>query len=151
MQLEVAEQDSGPDPGDESFETSFPEDDELSDGSFGDCILTISLADGVEMRDDDDDESSHKGSKSGEEMQLGIEAPGLGLQEDSPDGLLCGEDYTCPGDNTRLIPKGRFIAHLAIEDEKAVYMSFDIEIASEAAGIIQISAEIFWLKIWGGE
>ena len=96
MQPEVAEQDSGPDPGDESSQTSFPENDELSDGSFGDCISTISLAGGVEMRDDEDDESPHVSSKSGGEMQLGIEASGLGLQEDSPDGLLCGEDYTCP-------------------------------------------------------
>jgi hypothetical protein len=32
----------------------------------------------------------------------------------------------------------------------AVYMSFDIEIAGEVAGIIQISAEIFRVKIAAG-
>ena len=37
-----------------------------------------------------------------------------------------------------------------MKDGKAVYMSFDIEIAGEAAGIIQISAEIFRVRIAAG-
>ena len=34
-----------------------------------------------------------------------------------------------------------------MKDGKAVYMSFDIEVAGEAAGIILISAEIFRIRI----
>jgi hypothetical protein len=32
----------------------------------------------------------------------------------------------------------------------AVYMSFNIEIVGKVAGIIQITAEIFWVKIAAG-
>ena len=56
----------------------------------------------------------------------------------------------CPADDPRAIPKGRWIVHLPMKDGKAVYLSFDIEIAGKAAGIIQISAEIFRLRIAAG-
>jgi hypothetical protein len=48
------------------------------------------------------------------------------------------------GDN---VPKGRSIGHHIFNNQKAVFMLFDIETAGEIAGIIQISAEIFCLKM----
>jgi hypothetical protein len=82
-------------------------------------------------------------------MDLGLEASGGDFHEDS--GEIIEEervlDYSCPSDDTMPIPKGRSIVHLCIKDGKAVYMLFDTKIAGKVAGIIQISAEIFWLKI----
>ncbi len=88
-----------------------------------------------------------------EGMELGLGGMEMGL-EDSPEcfelPIIKGEggaDYSCPSDDHRLIPKG---THLWIKGGMAVYMSFDIKIASKVAGIIQISAEIFWVKIAAG-
>ena len=45
------------------------------------------------------------------------------------------------------IPKGRSIAHNTFNNQRAVFLSFDIETAGEIAGIVQISEEIVRLKI----
>lgn len=60
------------------------------------------------------------------------------------------DDFSSPDNNPRHIPKGRSIAHQSIANEKAVYMSFDIEVAGEAAGIIQISVVIVWMEMAAG-
>ncbi|KAL9183005.1 hypothetical protein ACHAXT_004792, partial [Thalassiosira profunda] len=39
-------------------------------------------------------------------------------------------------------PKGRSIAHYAIDAKKAVYVSLDIEVGGEYCGVVQLSAEI---------
>ncbi len=43
------------------------------------------------------------------------------------------------------IPRGRSIAHQSIANENADHVSFDIEVAGEAAGMIQISVVIVWI------
>jgi hypothetical protein len=48
------------------------------------------------------------------------------------------------GDN---VPKGKSIGHHIFNNQKAVFMSFDIETAGEIVGIVQISAEIIHLKM----
>jgi hypothetical protein len=48
------------------------------------------------------------------------------------------------GDN---VPKGRSIGHHIFNNQKAVFMLFDIETAGEIAGIVQISTEIVCLKM----
>jgi hypothetical protein len=45
------------------------------------------------------------------------------------------------------IPKGRSITHNIFDNQRAIFLSFDIETAGEIAGIVQISAEIVRLKI----
>ena len=45
------------------------------------------------------------------------------------------------------IPKGRSIAHTIFNNQRSVFLSFDIETAGEIAGIVQISAEIVRFKI----
>ena len=92
------------------------------------------------------------GIESGVDIDLGFEAPGDGFLEGCPakDGLEGTADYSCPVDDPRTIPKGRLIAHLAMKEGKAVYTSFDIEINGEAAGILQVSAEIFRFRIAAG-
>ena len=75
-----------------------------------------------------------------EEEGLEMEINGtLGVvEEGSPDDV--NEDV---GDANHLKPpKGRSIAHSAFSDGSAVFLSLDIEIGGEHAGIIQLSAEI---------
>ena len=134
---------------------SFSDDDDISEAS-DNHMSTISIDNSARHETDGDDDQAiamnPAGIETGVEIGLGFEAPGDGFLEGSPatDGLAGTADYTCPADDPRAIPKGRSIAHLAMKDEKAVYMSFDIEIAGEAAGIIQISAEIFRIRIVAG-
>ena len=45
------------------------------------------------------------------------------------------------------IPKGGSITHNIFDNQRAIFLSFDIETAGEIAGIVQISAEIVRLKI----
>ncbi len=47
-------------------------------------------------------------------------------------------------------PKGRSIAHNVLTDGSAVFLFFDIEISGEYAGIIQLLAELVWLKLVAG-
>ena len=47
-------------------------------------------------------------------------------------------------------PKGRSIAHSAFSDQSAVFLSLDIEIGGEHAGIIQLSSEIVRMKLCPG-
>jgi len=134
---------------------SFSDDDDISEAS-DNHMSTISIDNSARHETDGDDDQAiamnPAGIETGVEIGLGFESPGDGFLEGSPatDGLAGTADYTCPADDPRAIPKGRSIAHLAMKDEKAVYMSFDIEIAGEAAGIIQISAEIFRIRIVAG-
>jgi len=44
-------------------------------------------------------------------------------------------------------PKDRSITHNIFDNQRAIFLSFDIETAGEIAGIVQISAEIVRLKI----
>ncbi len=44
------------------------------------------------------------------------------------------------------IPKGRSIIHSILDNQNAVFLSFDIEMTGEIAGIVQISAEIVRFK-----
>jgi hypothetical protein len=48
-------------------------------------------------------------------------------------------------------PKGRSIAHNVLTDGSAVFLSFDIEIGVEYAGIIQLSAELVRMKLVAGQ
>ena len=61
------------------------------------------------------------------------------------------DDFSSPDNNPHpIITKGRSIAHQSIANEKAVYMPFDIEVAGEAAGIIQISVVLVWMEMAAG-
>jgi len=131
---------------------SFSDDDDISEAP-DDHMSRISIDNSAGHETDGDDDQAiamnPAGIEAGVEIDLGFEAPGDGFLEGSPatDGLEGTADYSCPLDDPRAIPKGRSIAHLSMKDGKAAYMSFDIEIAGEAAGIIQISAEIFRIRI----
>ncbi len=45
-------------------------------------------------------------------------------------------------------PKGRSIAHNILTDGSAVFLLLDIEIGGEYAGIVQLSGEIEWIKLF---
>jgi len=45
------------------------------------------------------------------------------------------------------IPKGRSIAHHDIANNKIAYLSIDVEDAGEIAGLVQLSAEIFYVEL----
>ncbi len=47
-------------------------------------------------------------------------------------------------------PKGRSIVHNVLTDGSAVFLSFDIEIGGEFAGIIQLSEELVWMNLVAG-
>ncbi len=51
-------------------------------------------------------------------------------------------DPTAPTPDVPPRPRGRSEAHHLLRNEKAVFISFDIEIGGEYAGIIQLSAEL---------
>ncbi len=57
--------------------------------------------------------------------------------------MKCNEDRS--NDKGDEIPKGASIAHHYLQKEKLVYVSFDIETAGESCGIVQLSAQIFWM------
>jgi hypothetical protein len=149
MQSEPLSGGSGLDPGNEVSLSSFSADDEISHAPSDNNYSTISIVDHSELHDNDDNKSHPAGVKAGREICLGLEASGGGTSGDIIEGEG-GADYSCPSDDHRPIPKGRSIAHQCIKDGMAMYMSFDIKIAGEVAGIIQISAEIFRVKIAAG-
>ena len=71
---------------------------------------------------------------------------GVVLEEGSPDDVnddVDAADIVKP-------PKGRSIAHSAFSDGSAVFLSLDIEIGGEHAGIIQLSSEIVRMKMCPG-
>jgi hypothetical protein len=47
-------------------------------------------------------------------------------------------------------PKGRSIAQAVLTDRSAVFLSFDIKIGGEYAGMIQLSAKLVWMKLVAG-
>ncbi len=49
---------------------------------------------------------------------------------------MCNEDHS--NDKRDEIPKGTSITHKYINNDKLVYISFDIEAAGELCGLIQI-------------
>jgi hypothetical protein len=48
-------------------------------------------------------------------------------------------------------PKGRSIAHNSLTDGSAVFLSVDIKIGGDYAGIVQLSAEIVRMKLFAGQ
>jgi hypothetical protein len=149
MQSEPLSGGSGLDPGNEASLSSCSVDDEISHAPSNNNYSTISIVDHSELHDNDDNESPPAGVEAGREICLGLEASGGGTSGDiiKREG---GADYLCPSDDHRLIPIGRLIAHQCIKDGMAMYMLFDIKIVGKVAGIIQISAEIFRVKIAAG-
>ena len=70
----------------------------------------------------------------------------LGPEFDSEDPIV-NMDANGKEGRDGTIPKGRSIAHTIFNNQRSVFLSFDIETAGERAGIVQISAEILRFKI----
>jgi hypothetical protein len=111
------------------------EDSHNGNDSEADCFSTISL----------EDDAVHGEAEEG--LDLGIEELRLGeIEEGSPDDV--NEDVA-PTNHLKP-PKERSIAHSAFSDRSAVFLSLDIEIGGEHAGIIQLSSEIVRMKLCPG-
>ncbi len=145
----------GADCEDEALQASNFDDSEKSDFFSDDEYSTISVNDDPDPPDDDNEGADPLETVACAQSRVGElpEGADLGVFIDgSPDANAFEgrADFSCPADNPRSIPKGRSIAHHSITDGKAVFLSFDIEIAGDLAGIIQISGEIFRMKLSGG-
>jgi hypothetical protein len=127
---------------------SFSVDDKGSDygGSESDinCFSTISLEDPGHPED-----SGPTGFKAVEGMELGFGSSSEGLElgfGQIAEGTLDDECLDVNGvdpANRPKPPKGRSIVHnMLTYGGSAVFLSLDIEISGEYAGIIQLSAEI---------
>jgi hypothetical protein len=120
------------------------EEDEDSDDesdSEGDCFSTISIEDdAVQGEEEESLELGIDCSTEGVELRLGE------IEEGSPDDVHVDLD---PASHLKP-PKGRSIAHSAFSDRSAVFLSLNIEIGGEHAGIIQLSAEIVRMKLCPG-
>jgi hypothetical protein len=104
--------------------------------SEADCFSTISLEDdAVQSEEEEGLEMEINGSRLGE------------IEEGSPDDV--NEDVALA--NHLKPPRGRSIAHSAFSDQSAVFLSLDIEIGGEHAGIIQLSSEIVCMKLCPGQ
>jgi hypothetical protein len=71
------------------------------------------------------------------------------IAEGTPDDECFDVDAVDPA-NCPKPPKGRSIAHSILTDGSAVFLSLDIEIGGEYAGIVQLSAEIVRMKLVAG-
>ena len=119
------------------------EDEDSDDGSDseGDCFSTISIEDDAVQGDKEESlELGIDGSTEGVELRSGE------IEEGSPDDAHVELDPA----NQLKPPKGRSIAHSAFSDQSAVFLSLDIEIGGEHAGIIQLSSEIVRMKLCPG-
>jgi len=110
-------------------------DNENGSDSEADCFSTISLEDDAVQGEEEE----------GLEMEINGTLSVV-LEEGSPDDVnddVDAADIVKP-------PKGRSIAHSAFSDGSAVFLSLDIEIGGEHAGIIQLSSEIVRMKMCPG-
>ncbi len=71
------------------------------------------------------------------------------IAEGTPDDEYLDVDDVDPVDQQKS-PKRRSIAHNILTDGSAVFLSLDIEIGGEYAGMFQLSAEIVWMKLFAG-
>jgi hypothetical protein len=83
--------------------------------------------------------------RGGGGLNLAVETEILGSEVGTEDPII---NSGAIGEERGLgtIPKGRSIAHNIFDNQNAVFLSFDIEMAGEIAGIVQISAEIVHLR-----
>jgi hypothetical protein len=143
----------GPASDDKALLPTCLEEDEESDNEGSDsdidCFTTISL--------DAPEVSGPTGFKDVEGMELGFggspEGIELGLHQIA-EGTLDDECLDV-GDVDPVKhpkpPKVRSIAHNILTDGSAVFLLMDIEVHGEYAGIVQLSAEIVWMKLVAGQ
>ena len=140
----------GPDSNDEVSILSCSADGEGSDdggsGSDADCFSTISL-EGPNDAGEASKDSGPAGFVAVEGIELGFGGSSEGLELGL--GQIAECDDVDAADCPKL-PKGRSIAHNVLTDGSAVFLSFDIEIGGEYAGIIQLSAELVRMKLVAG-
>ena len=143
---------TGADFEDEASRASNSDDSEKSEVFSEDEYSTISMSGDPDSPDDDNEGADPLETVACAQSRVGElpEGADLGVFIDSShnaDAFEGRADFSCPADNPRSIPKCRSIAHHSITDGNAVFLSFDIEIAGDFAGIIQISGEIFRMKL----
>jgi len=83
--------------------------------------------------------------RGGGGLNLAVETEILGSEVGTEDTII---NSGAIGEERGLgtIPKGRSITHNIFDNQNAVFLSFDIDMAGEIAGIVQISAEIVCLR-----
>ena len=126
-------------------------DGNLSDGASVYSTQTVNSADQEDIygrpgRGDTGDAAPEAAIEGGEsEVERGIpsaiNAPSIAAAQNG------GDDAE---DETPKPPKGRSIAHYAIDAKKAVYVSLDIEVGGEYCGVVQLSAEIVRIDLVAG-
>jgi hypothetical protein len=84
--------------------------------------------------------------RGGGGLKLAVETEILGSEVSAEDPIINSGAISEEG-GLGTIPKGRSVTHNIFDNQNAVFLSFDIEMAGEIAGIVQLSAEIVRFKI----